>query len=214
MADIDVKICGCTTAEAIEAAAQNGASHVGFVFYEPSPRDVRPRDVGKLARLVHDGIKRVGVFVDPDDSLLERAVLAAKLDVIQLHGEEKPERLKAIKSRFEARVWKAIPVATASDLETAKRYEGIADRILFDARQPKASRLPGGMGVAFDWKLLQQYKHKLPWGLSGGLRSDNVATAIATTNTPLVDVSSGVEKTPGIKDVSKIAAFMRAVGSA
>lgn len=210
MTDIDVKICGLGSAETIEAAAEAGASHIGFVFYDPSPRNVAPRDAMKLAKAVSPGLKRVGVFVDPDDSLLERAVLAAKLDIVQFHGEERPERLRTIKSRHNVDVWKAIPVATASDLEAAKRYEDIADLILFDARQPKASRLPGGMGIAFDWKLLQKYKHRTSWGLSGGLRADNVAQAQAITGAGLVDVSSGVESEPGVKDPAKIVAFVRA----
>ncbi|MBC2777959.1 phosphoribosylanthranilate isomerase [Parasphingopyxis marina] len=211
MADIDVKICGLTTAEAIEAAADGGASHAGFVFFEASPRNIRPLDAAALTKHVPESMQRVGVFVDPEDSLLERAITAARLDIVQFHGDEKPERLKAIKGRHKIAIWKAIPVSTASDLEKARRYEGIADLILFDARTPKASRLPGGMGIAFDWKLLERIKHKMPWGLSGGLSAVNVAEAIAVTGTPLIDVSSGVESAPGIKDPKKIAQFMEAV---
>lgn len=214
MADIDVKICGLGSAEAIKAAAENGATHAGLVFYEPSPRNIRPRDAMALAKNIPGDMKRVGVFVNPEESLLERAILAAKLDIVQFHGEEKPERLKTIKSRHNVEVWKAIPVAAASDLEAAKRYEGAADLVLYDARQPKASRLPGGMGIAFDWKLLQKYRHRTRWGLSGGLRSDNVGEAIAITGAPLVDVSSGVESEPGVKDLDKIGAFLRAVAAA
>jgi phosphoribosylanthranilate isomerase len=214
MADIDVKICGLTTAGAIEAAADAGASHAGFVFFEASPRHIRPRDAMALVKNVPKGMKRVGVFVDPDDSLVDRAVTAARLDIVQLHGEEKPERIKAIKGRHKIAIWKAIPVSSASDLEKARRYEGIADLILFDAKTPKASRLPGGMGIAFDWKLLDRFRHKSPWGLSGGLSVENVAEAIAMTGAPLVDVSSGVENAPGVKDPEKIAQFMEAVKAA
>lgn len=213
MARIDVKICGLTTAEAVTGAAERGASHVGFVFFEPSPRNVRPLDAMSLAKHVPAGVRRVGVFANPDDSLLERAITAARLDVVQLHGEEKPEVVKAIKGRHDLEVWKAIPVSAASDLEQAKRYVDVADRILFDARTPKASRLPGGMGIAFDWKLLERYQHRAPWGLSGGLSADNVAEALAITHAPLLDVSSGVESAPGVKDLDKIAAFMEAVAA-
>jgi phosphoribosylanthranilate isomerase len=214
MADIDVKICGLTTAEAIEAAAASGAAYAGFNFFEASPRYIRPRDAMALVKHVPKSMKRVGIFVDPDDSLIDRAITAGRLDIVQLHGNEKPERLKAIKGRHKVAVWKAISVSTASDLEKARRYEGTADLILFDARTPKASRLPGGMGIAFDWKLLDRIKHKLPWGLSGGLSADNIVEAIAVTSAPLVDVSSGVESVPGIKDPEKIAQFMEAVKAA
>lgn len=214
MADIDVKICGLRTAEAIEAAVHAGASHAGFVFYDPSPRNVRPRDALALTKHIPRSMKRVGVFVDPDDSLLERAIAAARLDIVQLHGEERPERLKSIKARLDVDIWKAIPVSTASDLERAQRYRDYADAILFDARTPKASRLPGGMGIAFDWKLLNKFNHKTAWGLSGGLTPDNVAEAIAITGASLLDVSSGVESAPGVKDSVKIAAFMEAVKAA
>ncbi|WP_299328136.1 phosphoribosylanthranilate isomerase [Parasphingopyxis sp.] len=214
MADIDVKICGLTTAEAIEAAAHAGASHAGFMFYEPSPRNIRPREAPALAKHVPASMKRVGVFVEPDDSLLERAIRAARLDIVQLHGDERPERLKSIKARLDVDIWKAIPVSTASDLERARRYREDADLILFDARTPKTSRLPGGMGIAFDWKLLNKYNHKTDWGLSGGLTPDTVAEAIAITNAPLLDVSSGVESERGVKDPVKIAQFMEAVKAA
>jgi phosphoribosylanthranilate isomerase len=214
MADIDVKICGLTTAEAIEAAAEAGAAYAGFVFFEASPRNVIPREAPALVKHVPKGMKRVGVFVEPSDSLLERAIVAGRLDIIQLHGDERPERLKSLKARHKVEIWKAIPVSTASDLERAKRYRDDANLILFDARTPKASRLPGGMGIAFDWKLLNKFKHKAPWGLSGGLNADNVAEALAITGTTMLDVSSGVESEPGIKDPAKISAFMEAVKAA
>jgi len=214
MADIDVKICGLTSVEAIEAAASAGASHAGFIFYNPSPRNIRPREAPALVKHVPRSMKRVGVFVEPEDSLLERAIAAARLDIVQLHGNERPERLKSIKARLDVDIWKAIPVSTASNLERARQYRDRAHMILFDARTPKASRLPGGMGIAFDWKLLNKFNHKIAWGLSGGLTPDNVAKAIAVTAAPLLDVSSGVESGPGIKDPAKIASFMEAVKTA
>ncbi|RED15703.1 phosphoribosylanthranilate isomerase [Parasphingopyxis lamellibrachiae] len=211
MADIDVKICGLTSVEAIEAAAEAGAAYAGFVFFEKSPRNVVPREAPALVKHVPKTMKRVGVFVEPSDSLLERAIVAGRLDIIQLHGDERPERLKSLKARHKVEIWKAIPVSTASDLERAKRYRDDANLILFDARTPKASRLPGGMGIAFDWKLLNKFKHKAPWGLSGGLNADNVAEALAITGATMLDVSSGVESEPGIKNPDKISAFMEAV---
>ena len=214
MADIDVKICGLTSVEGIEASAGAGASHVGFVFFDPSPRNVRPREAPALVKHVPKAVKRVGVFVEPEDSLLERAIAAARLDIVQLHGDERPERLKSIKARLNVEIWKAIPVSTASDLERARRYRDHADMILFDARTPKASRLPGGMGIAFDWKLLNRLTHKMPWALSGGLSAENVAEAIAITGATMLDVSSGVESEPGTKDPAKISAFMEAVKAA
>lgn len=214
MADIDVKICGLTSVEAIEAAANAGAAYAGFVFFDPSPRNIRPREAPALVKHVPKGMKRVGVFVEPDDSLLERAIVAGRLDIIQLHGDERPERLKSLKARLNVEIWKAIPVSTASDLERAKRYRDDANLILFDARTPKASRLPGGMGIAFDWKLLNRFNHRMPWCLSGGLTVGNVAEALATTGASMLDVSSGVESEPGIKDPAKISAFMEAVKAA
>lgn len=214
MADIDVKICGLTSVEAIEAAAEAGAAYAGFVFFEKSPRHIRPREAPALVKHVPKDMKRVGVFVEPDDSLLERAIAAARLDIIQLHGDERPERLKSLKARLNVEIWKAIPVSAASDLERAKRYRDDANLILFDARTPKASRLPGGMGIAFDWKLLNRFNHRMPWALSGGLNAENVADALAITGATMLDVSSGVESEPGIKDPAKVSAFMEAVKAA
>lgn len=214
MADIDVKICGLTSVEAIEAAAEAGAAYAGFVFFDKSPRNVIPREAPALVKHVPGAMKKVGVFVEPSDSLLERAIVAGRLDIIQLHGDERPERLKSLKARHKVEIWKAIPVSTASDLERAKRYREDANLILFDARTPKASRLPGGMGIAFDWKLLNRFNHKAPWGLSGGLNAGNVAEALAITGATMLDVSSGVENEPGIKSPAKISAFMEAVKAA
>ena len=214
MADVQVKICGLSAPGEIAAAAKAGASHVGFVFFDESPRNVRPRDATALAKTVPEGICKVGVFVDPSESLLERAIAAGRLDVLQFHGNESVEQLKKIKGRNKLKLWKAIPVSKASDIEAAKRYEGVVDRIIFDARTPKASRLPGGMGIAFDWNLLAKHNHSLPWALSGGLTPANVGEAIAKTGATFVDVSSGVESEPGIKDPMKISSFMQAVARA
>ena len=202
---IAAKICGLSTPETVNAAIRHGAGHVGFVFFARSPRDIAPERAGGLQ--TPDMIGRVGVFVDPDDAFLAYAVKDARLSAIQLHGDESPERAAAIRTRFGVEVWKAVPVRTRADLDIARGYRAAVDRILYDARTPKGD-LPGGIGLRFDWKLLDGFSHPLPWALSGGLDAANVADAIAITGAPIVDVSSGVESAPGIKDVDKIAAFL------
>ena len=149
------------------------------------------------------------MFVDPDDALLTHAVAVARLTGVQLHGDETPERVAAIKARLGVEVWKAVPVRTRADLDAARPYREAADRILYDARTPKGT-LPGGMGLRFDWRLLDGFQHPLPWALSGGLDAANVAEAVSIAGAMLVDVSSGVESAPGIKDGGKIAAFLQA----
>ncbi len=204
---VSAKICGLSTAPAVDAAMRGGASHVGFVFFPKSPRHVEPGRAGQLATPGHVG--RIGVFVDPDDALLSHAIEGARLTGLQLHGGETPERVAAVKARFGLEIWKAIPVRTRGDLDAAQAYRSVADRILYDAKTPKGT-LPGGMGLRFDWKLLDGFAHRLPWALSGGLDAANVADAVSVTGARLVDVSSGVESASGIKDVDKIAAFLQA----
>ena len=204
------KICGLSTPETVAAAVTGGASHVGLVFFPKSPRDIVPEQAGQLVTPGHVG--RIGVFVDPDDALLSFAVTAARLTGVQLHGDETPERVAAVKARLGVEVWKAVPVRTRADLDAAKTYRGAADRILYDARTPKGT-LPGGMGLRFDWRLLDGFAHPLPWALSGGLDAANIAEAVGITGARLVDVSSGVESAPGVKDVDKIAAFCKAVSA-
>lgn len=201
------KICGLSTPETVAAAVRGGASHVGFIFFPKSPRDIAPEQAGQFA--TPDQIGRIGVFVDPDDALLFHAVAAARLTGVQLHGDETPDRVAAIKARLGIGVWKAVPVRTRLDLEAARGYRGAADRILYDARTPKGT-LPGGMGLRFDWKLLDGFAHPLPWALSGGIDAASVGEAVRVTGARLVDVSSGVESAPGIKDVDKITAFLQA----
>ena len=204
------KICGLSSAATIGAAVAAGASHIGFIFFPPSPRNLGLDQAAALAARVPDHIGRVGVFVDPDDELVERAIAAARLTAIQLHGREDPGATAAF-ARHRVELWKAIPIRTRADLAAGRTYKGIADRLLYDAKAPAGSALPGGMGLRFDWKLLDGFAHPLPWALSGGLDADNVADAIGLTGAQLVDVSSGVESAPGVKDVDKIAAFMQAV---
>ncbi|MDR2858523.1 MAG: phosphoribosylanthranilate isomerase [Novosphingobium sp.] len=210
MPAITAKICGLSTPDTLDAALAGRASHVGFVFFPKSPRNVTFDQAEALARQAGRRARRVGVFVNPDNDLLAEAI-AARLDAVQLHGEETPERAADIRRRFGIETWKAIPVRTAADLKAAALYRDAVDRLLFDARTPKGSDLPGGMGLRFDWRLLADYRHALPWALSGGLDAGNVADAVGMTGAGLVDTSSGVESAPGVKDIGKIAAFCQAV---
>ena len=204
-----IKICGLNTAQALDAAIAARAEYGGFVFFPKSPRHVTLTDAAALGQRAQGRIARVGRFVDADDATIAEAVAAAHLDILQLHGSETPERAVQLKAAFGLPVWKALPVATAADVARASRYAGAADLILFDAKTPKGA-LPGGMGLAFDWSLVADYKGRA-WGLAGGLGPDNVGEAVRLTGTPLVDCSSGVESAPGVKDAEKIAAFCREV---
>ena len=205
-----IKICGLKTAEAIDAAIHARADYAGFVFFPPSPRNLSPRDAAPLAARAEGRIARVGLFVDAADEVNGDAIHAARLDAIQLHGKETPERAAQLKARFALPVWKALSVASADDVARAAAYAGAVDLVLFDAKTPKGT-LPGGMGLSFDWRLVANWKGPVAWGLAGGLTPDNVAEAIRLTGAPLVDTSSGVESAPGVKDESKIAAFCAAV---
>lgn len=206
-----IKICGISTPVTLDAVLAARAEYVGFNFFPPSPRHVSLQQVTQLASRAGDRISKVGVFVDADDSSIASAVEAGKIDAIQLHGEETPQRAAQLRSRFGKAVWKVIPVSSAADIARGATYRGAADFILYDAKTPKDAALPGGMGLRFDWSLLKQERSGLPWGLAGGLSASNVADAIAQTGTPMVDTSSGVENAPGEKDAGKIAAFCAAV---
>ncbi|MCB2080883.1 MAG: phosphoribosylanthranilate isomerase, partial [Novosphingobium sp.] len=195
-----IKICGISTPEALDAAIRARADHAGFVFFPPSPRNVSPGDASALAARAEGRIGRVGLFVDPDDRTLSEAITAARLDTIQLHGKETPERAAQIRSQSGLRVWKALSVASADDVARARTYAQAVDLILFDAKTPKGT-LPGGMGLSFDWSLVANWKGPVAWGLAGGLTPENVGEAIRLTGAPLVDTSSGVESAPGVKDV-------------
>jgi phosphoribosylanthranilate isomerase len=206
---VAIKICGLIEHRALDAAIAARADHVGFNFFPPSPRYLALTDAPALAQRAEGRIGRVGLFVDAKDQAIADAVGAARLDAIQLHGEETPERTAQIRARFGLPVWKALPVASAADVTRAVAYAGAADLLLFDAKTPKGT-LPGGMGLSFDWSLIAGWKGPVSWGLAGGLRPDNVAEAIRLTGAPLVDTSSGVESAPGVKDADLIAAFCRA----
>ncbi len=207
----EIKICGLSEPESVMAAVGAGANHVGFVFFPRSPRNVPLDAVAGLSGQVPDRVGRVGLFVDADDALIGQAVSAGRLTAIQLHGAEDPARAAQVRARFGLPVWKAASVRTRADIDAALGFRGAADRLLFDAKAPSGSDLPGGNGVRFDWRLLEGVHIGMPWGLAGGLDPDNVAEAVGATGAPLVDVSSGVEDAPGIKSPEKIRAFVKAV---
>jgi phosphoribosylanthranilate isomerase len=207
------KICGLSTPATLDAAVAGGATQVGFVFFPPSPRHLTFDRAAGLAARVPGHVGRVGVFVDPDDAVLDAGIRAGRLDAVQLH-KVTPARAAAIRARTGRETWAAVAVKTRADLDAARAFAGAADRLLYDAKTPEGAALPGGMGLRFDWHLLDGVDHPLPWALSGGLDAGNVAEAIRRTRAPLVDVSSGVESAPGIKDAGRIAAFLRAVAAA
>jgi phosphoribosylanthranilate isomerase len=205
-----VKICGLSTRETLEVALDAGADMVGFVFFPPSPRHLAleiARDLGKQAK--RRAIK-VALTVDADDSTLSNIVETLQPDILQLHGKETVARLRDIKQKFGLEVMKAIAVESAADLASLPGYAAVADRILFDARPPKGATRPGGLGAVFDWHVLENLDLKLPFLVSGGLNAENVAQALQITRAGGVDVSSGVERAPGVKDGEMIRAFIRA----
>jgi len=204
-----IKICGLKTPEALDAAIKARADFAGFNFFPPSPRYVALNEATQLTARAQGRIGRVAVVVDADDQTIAEIIAAARLDALQLHGKETPERAAQIKARFGLPVWKALSVASQEDVARADAYAGAADLVLFDAKTPK-NTLPGGMGLSFDWKLVANWKGPLAWGLAGGLTPENVAEAIRLTGTPLVDTSSGVESEPGVKDAGRIANFCAA----
>jgi phosphoribosylanthranilate isomerase len=205
-----VKICGLSTRETLDAALEAGADMVGFVFFSPSPRHLSLDTARELAKGVKQRAIKVALTVDADDATLEGIVETLAPDILQLHGHEAPARVSGIKRKFGREVMKALPVERASDLATLPDYAGVADRILFDARPPKGATRPGGLGAAFDWQLLKNLELKPPFMVSGGLHAGNVAEAVRVTRAGGVDVSSGVERAPGVKDVEMIRAFIRA----
>jgi len=209
-----VKICGLTTPEALDVALEAGADMVGFVFFPPSPRNLGLAAARALGDRVEGRALKVALSVDADDALLAASIAALSPDLLQLHGRESADRVAAVKSRFHLPVMKAIPVAEAADLAAIATYAGVTDRLLFDARAPREATRPGGLGKAFDWRLLERLDPGLPFMLSGGLDAGNVAEALRITRAPGVDVSSGVERAPGEKDPVKIRAFISAARAA
>lgn len=213
---VQVKICGINTPEALDAVAAGGADFVGFNFYPPSPRFVTPAQAGVLIARAPNTLRKVGLFVDPDDATLEHTLATAKLDMLQVQGHETAARVAAIRARFGLPVMKAIKVAFGADLDAASSFAAVADWFLFDGAPPKDKKgaLPGGNAARFDWTLLKGRRFAKPWMLAGGLDPGNVAEAIRVAGPPCVDVSSGVETHPGRKDPAKILAFIRAARGA
>jgi phosphoribosylanthranilate isomerase len=205
-----VKICGLSTRETLDVALDSGADMVGFVFFPPSPRHLT-LDVGReLGQAVRGRAAKVALTVDADDATLGGIVKALRPDLLQLHGRESPARLNEIKQTFGLPVMKALAIETAADLAGLSAYRDVADRILFDARAPKEATRPGGLGAAFDWHVLENLDLALPFMVSGGLHAGNVAEAVRVTRAGGVDVSSGVERSAGVKDPEMIGAFIRA----
>lgn len=211
---LDIKICGLKTPETLAAALDGGASHVGFIFFAKSPRYVEPELAGRLREAARGRAQVVAVTVDADDAFLDRIASETKPDLLQLHGKETPDRVAEVKARYGLPVMKALSVSEAADLDRIAPYLGIADRFLFDAKPPKGSVLPGGNGVSFDWRLLQKLDPKLDYLLSGGLNAQNIGEALALADPPGIDISSGVESAPGVKDTGLIDGFFRAVRAA
>jgi phosphoribosylanthranilate isomerase len=211
---LTVKICGLSTAEALQAALDEGADMVGFVFFPPSPRHISFEAARLLGERVGGRAQKVALTVDADDAWFDAIVEALQPDLLQLHGRETAARVTALKQRFGLPVMKAVPIAQKDDLALAANYIVAADRVLFDARAPKDATRPGGLGKTFDWRLLQNLVLGVPFMLSGGLDAGNVAEALRITKAPGVDVSSGVERAPGEKDPDKIRAFVRAARQA
>jgi phosphoribosylanthranilate isomerase len=207
---VEVKICGINSPEAADAAVSAGADYVGLVFFSRSPRHVTPERAASLAARLRGRCRVVAVLVDATDAEIELAVNAAGPDLLQLHGQERPERVAAIRHRFGIPVMKAIGVADAADLAAVAGFEQVADRLLFDAKAPRAAGRPGGHGAAFDWQLLRGRKFSRPWLLGGGLNAENVSRAIRACDAPGVDCSSGVETSPGVKSARLIREFVAA----
>jgi len=205
-----VKICGLSTRETLDVALQAGADMVGFVFFPPSPRHLSLEKARELGRHAKGRAVKVALTVDADDATFENIIDALKPDILQIHGKETTARVRDIRQKFGLPVMKALPVETVADLAALPGYAAVADRILFDVRAPKDATRPGGLGAPFDWRLLENLELNLPYMVSGGLHAGNVAEAVRLTGAGGVDVSSGVESAPGVKDPEMIKSFIRA----
>lgn len=207
---VRVKICGLTRSQDVSAAVMAGASYVGLVFFEKSPRHLSIDAAASLAGEVPLGLAKVALTVNADDAMLDAMLAKVPVDILQLHGSESPDRVADIRARTGLPVMKAVGVASAADLPALDAYASVADMLLVDAKPPKGATLPGGNGLAFDWQLIAGRRWAVPWMLAGGLTPDNVAEAVRLTGARQVDVSSGVESAPGTKDAEKMAAFVAA----
>jgi len=208
-----VKICGLTTPETLDAALDGGARFVGAVIFEKSPRHLEPLEAASLFAPARRRANVVAVVVNPGDRLLTEIGLMLRPNFIQLHGSETPERAEEVRRLTGAGIIKALPIRSAEDFDAAAEWEPFCDHLMFDAKPPAGADLPGGVGASFDWSLLAGREFQKPWFLAGGLNPDNVADAIRISGAPLVDVSSGVESAPGVKDTARIAAFLKAARS-
>ena len=206
---VEVKICGLMDEDAVAAAVEGGADYLGVVFFPPSPRNMEPEEAAEILDGVPEDIIKVGLFVDPEDGFLFNVLQHVRLDLLQFHGKETPERIAQIRMETGLPVMKACPIAGPEDIENAKAYETVADKLLFDAKPPKEASRPGGNALAFDWKLLNDAVFSLPWMLAGGIDASNVLEAISTSGAKGVDVSSGVESAPGEKDPKLIRTFLK-----
>ena len=208
MSDVGVKICGLRSHAQIDSAIAAGASYIGLNFFAKSPRSVTIAEATPLAAAMPFGVAKVALVVNPDNAMLDALAAQVAIDIIQLHGSETPDRVTEVKTRYGLPVMKVVGVADADDLPQLDTYAHVADMLLVDAKPPKGADLPGGNGLAFDWRLIANRRWPVPWMLAGGLNPDNVAEAIKMTGAPIVDVASGVESAPGIKDPAKMAAFV------
>lgn len=209
---VRVKVCGLRSIADIEAAAAAGASYAGFVFFPPSPRNLTIEGARNLALEAPIGLAKVALLVDADDRLIDGILARVPIDILQLHGNETPDRVAQVRDRFGLPVMKAVGVATQADLPALDVYGQVADMLLVDAKAPKGAALPGGNGLSFDWRLIAGRRWPCPWMLAGGLTPENVAEAVRLTGARQVDVSSGVESAPGVKSPARIAAFVAALG--
>lgn len=212
MGQVRVKICGLRTVADVAAVAAAGAAYAGFVFFPKSPRHLTVEAARDLALAAPEGLAKVALVVDAEDAALDAIVEGVPLDMLQLHGHESPDRVAELRARYGLPVMKAVGVADEGDLAALLDYSMVADQILVDAKPPKGADLPGGNGLSFDWRLVAQRRWLRPWMLAGGLTAENVAEAVRLTHARQVDVSSGVESAPGVKDAARIAAFVRAAG--
>lgn len=208
---VRVKVCGLTRVSDIAAVVAADAAYAGLVFFPPSPRALSPAQARAIALAAPPGLARVGLFVNPDDAALDRVLAEVPLDLIQLHGQEDAARLAQVRARFGLPVIKAVGVASEADLPALTEFGRVADMLLVDAKAAKDAALPGGNGVAFDWRLIAGRRWPVPWLLAGGLTPENVVEAVRLTGARQVDVSSGVESAPGVKDPARIAAFATAL---
>ena len=213
---VEVKICGLDRPETVDGAVDAGAEMLGFVFYPPSPRNLTASAASRLTNRVPAGVKRVGLFVDPTDEMITTVLNQNVLDLIQLHGNEPPERVTEIKGITSLKVIKALKITDIRDLKYVSVYQGVAEWLMFDALAPKDMKraLPGGNALSFDWNILARANIPTPWILAGGLNLENVKEALSISGAKVVDVSSGVEKQPGVKCVEKIQSFIQAVKEA